>query len=482
MPGDEPTDWNDLQQEEGIEEVQRQLQKAVGSAAQPEQGDAPPPPPSNVVEFSPGPYNPRDEAWFDLLDWTRQGDMRNHAGNLEIILANDRRWQHVLGYCEFRYKILFREDPPVEYSKAGELATGDVARLRNWFYHEYGMSPPSRQELTDALLVASQAHSFHAVREYLEAIEWDGKPRCDKWLKAAFDAEGETEYLAGIGRKFLIGAVARVMDPGCKMDTMLILEGNQGHGKSTSVRNLFGVEWFSDATLPLGDKDAYLLIQGVWGYEMAELDSLNRAESTTAKAFASQQCDKFRPPYGGAVEEFKRQVVFVGTTNQDEYLKDFSGNRRYWPVRCMRADPEWIKVNRDQLWAEALHHYKAGDAWWITDDEPELLRLAEQQQDDRLLDDTWEQRLEEYLAKATGMYFTAEQLITDGLKIDIGSQQKHHTMRLAPLMKRLGWHKARRTIPIEGTGKKRQAYVYIRPEDQSVPPLPDGDSQGDLLS
>lgn len=460
------TDWNDLVLTVGSDETERQLHAAIDaystrsvSGGQVPSGDDDPGADGLPERERPGAYRPQEADWANSLTRDRDRNVQGHVGNLEKIFVNDRRWEGVLGYCDFSYRVLFLQKPPIAHAEP-ELQDPDVARMRVWFHESYWpMHPPIRSELQDAIVIASQRRRHHPVRAYLEGLKHDGRPRLLHWLRSAFDAAGEAAYLDVVGPKFLIGAVARVMQPGCKMDNMLILEGKQGKGKSSALQVLFG-EFFSDAPIPLGDKDAYQLIQGVWGYEMAELDALNKAESTTAKAFMSQQTDRFRPPYGTGVMTFKRQTVFIGTTNQDEYLKDYSGNRRYWPALCRHVDLEWLKVNRDQLWAEALVAYRAGESWWI-DDEAERI-LCEAEQDTRLARDAWEDIIRDWLALNRQPFFTAAEILTQALQLDAAHIQRVHQNRLSPIMKALGWGKGRRD-----KGGKR-VNVYTRPEGEMV--------------
>lgn len=465
-------DWNDLHVECGLDEVRRQLlagiaafeaRSVVEGGGQVEDDVAPPVPPDTAYEddlaAQDHQYSPSDHAWFDRLTRNRENKIESHVGNLDLVFANDPRWEGVLAYCDFSYRVLFLRKAPIDHAEV-ELQDPDVARMRVWFQRNYlSMRPPPRNELQDAIIIASQRQRHHPVRTYLESLRPPGQKLIDDWLIRAFDAAGNRDYLRMIGRRFLIGAVARVMRPGCKMDNMLILEGNQGIYKSTALSILFG-DWFSDAPIPLGDKDAYQLIQGVWGYEMAELDALSKTESTTAKAFITQQNDRFRPPYGTGVMSFKRQTVFVGTTNQDEYLKDYSGNRRYWPVLCRHVDLEWMELNRDQLWAEAVAAYRAGEIWWI--DGPEEKALCEAEQETRLSRDAWEDIISDWLATHASPYYTAAQILQDALGIDAAHIQRVHQNRLSPIMKALGWGKGRKDI-----GGKR-VNVYTRPEADLV--------------
>jgi putative DNA primase/helicase len=196
----------------------------------------------------------------------------------------------------------------------------------------------------------------------------------------------DTIYSREVGLRFMISAVARVMSPGCKADHVLILEGPQGSQKSTAACILAGERWFTDELSELGSKDAALQLRGRWIIEMAELDALRKSEATRIKAFLSRRTDRFRPPSGRAVATIPRQCVFIGTTNSDGYLKDESGGRRFWPIRCGRISVDAIGNDRDQLWAEAIHHYRSDTPWWMND---EVSRLAAEEQQERYVGDPW---------------------------------------------------------------------------------------------
>ncbi|MCU7904460.1 MAG: virulence-associated E family protein [Candidatus Thiodiazotropha sp. (ex Epidulcina cf. delphinae)] len=470
-----PADFNDLHVIAGLGAVKKQIDAALSQAQRStEGGDSGLFPEKHHPDKEMGPDNQppldiyeddaaqsiKEQFWFKGLDRTDGGMIKPHLANLETILLNDPRWDGVLAYCDFSYRLTMQKAPPMQATE-GEWTDADAARLRAWFHRCYKMPPPPRSEIVDAILIASQRHRFHPVRDYLQKLRWDGVSRLNVWLKEVFDASEHTRYLAAIGGKFLIGAVARVMQPGCKMDTVLILEGEQGKGKSTAVSILFG-DWFSDAPLPIGEKDAYQVIQGVWGAELAELDNFNKAETTAAKAFFSQRRDRYRPSYGHNAQDFLRQTVFIGTTNQDEYLKDYSGNRRYWPVQCRKVDVSWLRVNRDQLWAEALSLYQSGEYWWVSDETERV--LIGDLQDDRLQRDPWEDKLLEFLSCNTGQYYSSYQLLTEAIGMDAPYIQRAHMNRIAPIMKAVGWRKERKLLPdLLKPGKKTQQRVYVRP-------------------
>jgi putative DNA primase/helicase len=449
------TDWNDVFVEQGAGAVRDQLREQLQE-------------PAAIAQLDSG-YNTH---WEMQLLRNKQGAITNTMRNVALILQNRSEWAGVLAYCEFSYRIYKRKAPPVPRGRIGEWENVDTLLLKDWLGQHYELSP-SNNDIDDAVLMVAKGHSYHPVREYLQGLVWDGKPRLNHWLSDILEADGESEYLAAVGRKFLIGAVARVMRPPVKMDNVLILEGKQGEGKSTLVRVLFN-DWYSESTFDIGMKDGYQHIQGVWGVELPELDSLNKAESTAAKSFFTALTDRFRPPYGRQMEEFARQCVFVGTTNQDEYLKDYSGNRRYWPVYCNKVDIQMLKDCRDQLWAEAMHLFNQGDPWWVDGEEAEIFK---KHQDRRMLDDPWESLIADWLDHRDQsfnlngkprIYFTSAEILIGACRRDAGHIQRADQNRIAPIMKFLGWHSTRKRIREDGDTEARQVRVYVRPNSKEA--------------
>lgn len=474
-----PTDFNDAAKEQGAKNVAEQLrqdlaafdaerQNTSNQQAQPLEGetqveggagDSPPhgSPPQNAARH--------DEEWRDLLELTDKQKLKSSVRNVELILRHDEQWQGVLGFCQLSYRIIKKRPPPMPDSEAGEWAEEDAAALRVWMSHQYDFTP-SHADINDALIVVSRSHKFHPVRDYLETLVWDGVHRLDTWLRLAFESTDDEKYLATVGPKVLIAAVARVIRPGCKADNVMILEGEQGRGKSTVISILFG-EWFSDSPIPIGDKEAYQLISGKWGYELGELDSFNKAEVTALKQFFSQQVDRFRPSYGRYAQDFPRQTQFWGTTNQDAYLRDYTGNRRFWPVYCATVNKAWVRDNRDQLWAEALHRYRQGEQWWISQETPEQeleYQAVTDAQDARLQRDPWEDKLRPWLEVLTRPHLTTAEILEECIGLDAAHMQQVHMNRLGPIMKSLGWRSTRKRLPTGKEGKKAQVRVWVSEE------------------
>jgi putative DNA primase/helicase len=283
--------------------------------------------------------------------------------------------------------------------------------------------------------------SYHPVRDFLTATPWDGVDRLDNLLARYFGAEA-SPYASAIGRCTMVAAVARVMRPGCKVDTMLILEGEGGTFKSTALRVLAGDDWFTDAEIDPTNKDAALAIRGRWIVEMGELHALRKSEANQLKAWVSRQTDRQRDPFARRMCDHPRQSVFIGTTNQDHYLKDETGNRRYWPCRCGVVDVEALRADRAQLWAEALARFTAGEPWWLTAD---VEAEAVKQQAERFITDPWEERIAAWLD--TGKDFegkpiektTAAEILTSAVGVDHARITPQDCNRVAAVMRRLLW-------------------------------------------
>jgi putative DNA primase/helicase len=303
----------------------------------------------------------------------------------------------------------------------------------------------------DVMMAIAYQNRFHPVVAYLESHKWDGELRIHHWLETALGAESQTlehaEYRSAVSRCVLIGAVARVYDPGAKVDTMLILEGQEGAKKSTAIRALCPKsEWFSE-TLPvnLGSKDAMEHLLGSWIIEMAELGQLKSTSRVEhMKAYLSTRVDKFRPPYGKSSITHPRECIFIGSTNDSEYLSKQPGNRRFWPVKIGEINVNWIVENRDQLWAEAVASYKAGDQWWLDNS---VMTTARREQESREIEDSWEPIIRKQLDGVTSPITLADIMSSSlGLGILPKDQDTSSQMRVSRIVYNLGWRKRQRMI------------------------------------
>jgi predicted P-loop ATPase len=386
------------------------------------------------------------------LIWLRNkdGTPKNVVLNIKNVLLDDE-FKGVLALNTFSNQIVKLRKPPYVNAELGEWTDVDNTNTALWISAKYGFSPDSTKIQEVAVAIAHE-NAFNPVKDYLNSLKWDNTPRAEKWLSRYLGVV-DNEYSRLVGKTWLISAVARVMQPGCKADNVLILEGKQGIGKSTALRVLFSDDFFSDTPIDIGSKDAFLAIQGVWCVELAELDTLNRTDAERAKAFISSLMDKFRPPYGRNDIVFKRQVVFAGTVNRDSYLKDATGNRRYLPVKCAEIDIEALKRDRDMLWAEIVALYKAGEKWWFDSNNPLVL----EEQESRLVEDVWHDDVVEFLeSNKTKEYVTVSEIL-DYLDIPTVSRKQSHLNQIANILKSLDYKKERPTI-----GGKR-VWAYTKP-------------------
>jgi predicted P-loop ATPase len=335
--------------------------------------------------------------WRAGLLCTDEGDPRAVLANAVHALRHAPEWHGVLWRDAFATRTVARQSPPwvADAQDWQEETWTDVNdSLTATWLQQHGIMVP-RSIAGEAVETVAHDRSFHPVREYLGGLAWDGVPRIEQWITTYCHGK-DSAYVRAVGSRWLLSAVARIYEPGCKADCVLIFEGDQGARKSQAFSAL-ARPWFSDRLSDLGSKDAALECAGVWIIEIAELDSLSRAEASAIKAFMSRTHDRFRPPYGKRVIELPRQCVFAGTLNPEGgYLKDPTGGRRFWPVKTGNAiDVDALKRDRDQLWAEAVHHYRHGRPWWL--ESKDLEALAKEEQYDRRQPDDWEQPIREYL-------------------------------------------------------------------------------------
>lgn len=335
-------------------------------------------------------------SWREKLLYSASGGIKAVRENVvlaldglpELDLPGVPEALDVVAFNEFTNDVVKLRDTPWG-TPAGVWDETDELELGNWLVRQHWLPSMPRGTLEEAVAMVAKRHRFHPVRRALDELRgtWDGEKRLATWLRRCCleedewdDADPLQQYLARVGTWLVMAICARVLTPGCKFDYMVIFEGSQGVGKSTLAR-LLGGEYFADTGLVLGDKDSYQNLQGVLVYEWGELDSLTKAEVTKVKQFISSMKDRFRASFDRRAKDYPRQVVFIGTTNEDHYLVDPTGNRRMWPVRVTRPiDLEWFRENRAQLFAEALQYVEAGERFHPTLKEQRDLFEPQQQQ------------------------------------------------------------------------------------------------------
>lgn len=317
------------------------------------------------------------------------------------------------------------------------VTDADVSRVQVHL-QQCGLETLGKDTAHQAVDMRAAECAFHPVRDFLNALRWDGKQRVHKWLHSYLGA-ADDEYAKQVGTMFLVAMVARVMEPGCKADYMMVLEGPQGARKSTACA-ILGGPWYSDGMPDIdGGKDAAQHLNGKWLIEIAELAALGKAENNRLKTFITRPVERYRPSYGRKEVIEPRQCVFVGTTNQSNYLRDETGGRRFWPVKVGKIDTEALARDRDQLFAEAMHLYKHGVEWWPHSDfEAKYIRP---QQEERFVADAWEQPVADWLAGRPKV--TVSEVLRDALGIDVAKQGKAEQNRILAILGRLGWEQKR---------------------------------------
>lgn len=314
--------------------------------------------------------------WRQQLKITEKGGIAQTIENVVIILRHDPKLAGRIAINEMEHNIVTLSSLPWRQVKSpSQWTDADDAALRYYLERFYGISGKDR--IFDAVNVVAQEGSFHPVREYLDSCAWDGVPRVETLLIDYLGAE-DSPYTRAVTRKALVAAVARIYRPGCKFDYMLTLRGRQGLGKSALIARLGG-KWFSDTFTTMQGKDAYEQVMGVWIMEVGELAGMRKAEAETIKLYISKQVDRFRPAYGRRLQEFPRQCIFVATTNETQFLRDATGNRRFWVVDTPGTPTHniWDELTPEtvrQIWGEAVELYKAGEELFLPHELEEAAR------------------------------------------------------------------------------------------------------------
>ena len=381
-------------------------------------------------------------------------------GELVPIAANFQRLKALLGN-RLRLNTLSKE---IELD--GETVTIDSLELRLALEHNKQFK--YLQTISTGLAKEAQ---YNPVKEYLEACH--AKHGNDATILENF----ATNYLNRpepiyntFLRKWAIGCVARIMQPGCKLDTALILKGSQGIGKSSLFKVLASQEWFDDSLGAIGDKDERLKLHRAWIIEWGELETIfKRKDVSATKAFLSCSVDNVRPPYGRSVEIWKRQSVIVGTTNQDEFLNDPTGNRRFWVVPISgNLDLERLRAERDRFWAAAVELYERGESWWLSSTEEFQSEQIAQEFQNR---DPWYEAVERHVSVIPDGRATTSEILTNGIKLELSRQTRGEQMRVADILRSLGWEQKTQVY----LGKRQRIWaapaIAQHPESQPTQPI-----------
>jgi putative DNA primase/helicase len=402
------------------------------------------------------------DVWKKHLDKTRAGEYSTNLANISMVLRNAPEFKDKLGIDQFSHTMMVLGELPWDkQEKPRPLEESDPIKLQEWLQQQ-DINVKAKSTVLDAIQSVASENQFNPLQDYLSSLEWDGTSRINSWLVDHLGAE-DTTYTRTIGRKFLIAAVARAMAPGCKVDTMLVLEGAQGIGKSQTLQAL-AEPWVLEELSDMKSKDCKQDIQGHWFVEVSELGAMKGNEVETVKAFIAKQVDTFRPSYGRFSKEHPRQCVLIGTTNSDTYLRDHTGNRRFWPVRCTIVNLEALRFVRDQLWAEALTAYRDGEKWWLDGGE---VVLANEEQAERFEHDVWQDAVVQWLESTSKSRVTSLDIAEGCLELTRAQQNVGTGRRISQIMTQAGWDRAARRPSLKDRdGKTRRVHEWINPRSE----------------
>ena len=399
-----------------------------------------------------------DTVDLDLLQRMEMDDKGNprkrSVHNFIAASAYHPQMIGVIGWDEFAAKMVLVKRPPWIAGTGAwtprPFDDSDAMLGSAWFSRQIGLQP-NKTETGEAMMTVARFRPFNPVRDYLDALKWDGVPRiqgevnvCAPWLTEYMGARN-SEINRAFGMRWLISAVARIYTPGDQVDTMLILEGGQGAGKSTALRILATIgnqNFFTDGVHELVGPEAVQQFRGKWVIEIAELDAMNKHDFNAVKAAVSRRVDNIRIPYAKNAEDFPRMCVFAGTVNPSGtgYLKDPTGARRFWPVAVGKIDTERLAEDRDQLWAEAVHLYRQGVQWHLTAEE---IKLAIQVQKSRQAQEPWGDAIDEII---DGKDRILLDMIRTGLGLNQAQWNDGAQTRVANYLRSLGWERTKKSF------------------------------------
>lgn len=370
--------------------------------------------------------------------------------NVQLMLQFMPKYAGIFGWDDFSRRVVILRRPPWQSGWKGvrEADDDDLVHCRSFLDHE--RLTIRMNDLAGIVAAISKDHTVNPLKDAIKQLKWDGVPRIDGGMTDEGDSikPWMTEYLEAddipvnkmFGRKWLVSAIARVMNPGAKADSLIVLEGAQGVKKSTAIKVLSDglvPGYFTDEVDKPGTKDAGLQLQGKWHIELGELSAMSRASVEEVKLWVARTVDRFRPPFGRSTVTYPRACIFSATTNplgDTGYLKDPTGARRFWPVAVRYIDIERLRQDANQIWAEAVHMYKNGVTWW--DETPEEKEMASQAQRSRLEHDPYVDAISDVLGVRTRVTMAQ---IMNGLAIPIERQSNFTSRRITGAMERLGW-------------------------------------------
>jgi len=389
--------------------------------------------------------------WQKDLIKAKSGAYQKTLKNCKLMIKHEIGIKGMFTYNAFNERLEIKGHVPWEKDRINRYNAIDdreVDSIRVHLDEKFFVDFPTPVVWKAVDLVAA-GNAYHPIKDVLEIYKWDSVPRIDNWLETYCGA-ADTELNRKMGRKVLAAMIARIYNPGCKFDYVLVLEGIQGIGKSTTCE-ILGGEWYGDAPIDPKDKDCIPYIHSKWVIEMSEMVTTRKTEADRLKNFISRREDDVRLPYARARQRFPRQCIFIGTINPDDvgYLTDTTGNRRFWPVYCAKFDLDGLKRDREQLLAEAVVLYKAGESLTLP---YELVQEAETEAHKRLTDDPWQNIIEDWgVTNLEETSVTTQYVYRNVLSGTLNGMHSGHLRRVAQALKNLGWIKQRGVKGLEYT-------------------------------
>lgn len=402
-----------------------------------------PAPPSVNVTTSEDPVNEVSSTAHAIID--ECGLLINHQGhpvcNLNNVMRVFEGYKPLIGivWADTFHKRIFTK---WQTGEKREWRDVDTIELTNFLQQNIGMTKLSDDTVYKAICLYAENNKRNEPKDWMETLLWDKTPRISSFFSDCLGAK-DSAYTKAASTNFWIGMVARIYRPGCQLDNMVILEGNQGIGKTKALRLICG-DWYASATESIQNKDFFMALNGKLILEIAELDAFGKAEITRIKQVISTPVDRYRASYARSTEDTPRMSIFVGTTNEDCYLRDNTGARRFWPIRCGKLDLERVERDREQLFAEAVERFKAGETWY---EMPHTETQSEQE--DRRQADEWENSISDFLFGKESTSITEV-----GVALGLGTEDLSmpEQRRISSCMRKLGWDRS--SVRAMGTIKK----------------------------
>lgn len=368
-------------------------------------------------------------SWERLgLELTSSGAPHPHLANIQKILSGHPALAGRIWYDEFHERVfqtLFQEEP-------GEWQDSHDIRLTVWIQNSLRLSKIGHQNVRLAVDDYARLNVRNEVREWMQGLQWDRHERLTTVMAKGFGAE-QNEYTAAVGRCWFVSMAARTFDPGCKVDTMPVFEGKQGARKSSTLA-IIGGKWFGEMHEDITSKDFLQNLRGKLLIEISELHAFRRSDVNKIKGIISCPIDRYRESYGRRASDHPRRGVWAGTTNHTAWNEDDTGARRFWPIRCGTIDHGYLKTYRNQLFAEAVMRFRAGEAWWDMNDE-----IARKEQDMRRERDVWMTPIMQFCQGKPEV--TVGEIMYAVLEIPLKDRTKSDQVRIASILSVAGWER-----------------------------------------